>query len=73
MGLYYMARAGYDPEEAVLFWQRFSEFNQQGGGGAPPEFLSTHPVSAKRIKQLKESCPRPRPSSGSRGEPNRKC
>lgn len=52
IGLLYMARAGYDPEAAVGFWQRFAEYNKQQGG-ATPWFLRTHPVDAKRIEQLK--------------------
>jgi predicted Zn-dependent protease len=48
LGLKYMAKAGYDPQEAVIFWQRF----KSAAGGAPPEFLSTHPGSATRIKDL---------------------
>ncbi len=57
LGLIYMARAGYDPHEAVAFWQRFSAYNKQKGGGAPPAFLSTHPVDDKRIAQLQELMP----------------
>jgi predicted Zn-dependent protease len=50
MGLIFMAMAGYDPNEAVSFWQRMAT---QGGGGSPPEFLSTHPSHDTRIKDLK--------------------
>ncbi len=53
LGLIFMAMAGYDPREAPVFWQRFS----QHGGSAPPEFLSTHPSNETRIKQLKEWMP----------------
>lgn len=52
IGLVYMARAGYDPKEAVAFWQRFMEFNNQNGGAGPPTFLRDHPVDSVRIKQL---------------------
>ena len=55
VGLRYMARAGYDPEAAVAFWQRFAEANK--GGGGTPWFLRTHPVDQKRIAQLKEWMP----------------
>jgi predicted Zn-dependent protease len=54
IGLTYMARAGYDPREAIGFWQRMAE---SSGGGAPPEFLSTHPSHGTRIEQLKELMP----------------
>ena len=52
IGLVYMARAGYDPKEAVAFWQRFSQFSNQQGGNTTPTFLRDHPVDAVRIKQL---------------------
>ncbi|MEY4387145.1 MAG: hypothetical protein RLY20_2428 [Verrucomicrobiota bacterium] len=52
IGLLYMSRAGYDPEQAVLFWQRFADFNSKQGS-ATPWFLRTHPLDAKRIEQLR--------------------
>lgn len=57
MGLRYMARAGYDPEAAVAFWQRFSDFNKSAGGGSTPWFLRTHPMDDTRIQQLKNWMP----------------
>ena len=48
-GVRYMARAGYDPNEAVKFWEKMSSSKN----GAPPEFMSTHPSDATRIAQLK--------------------
>lgn len=57
LGLLYMARAGYDPREAVAFWQRFQEANR-AKGEAPLEFLSTHPVDSRRIAQLEQMMPR---------------
>lgn len=51
IGLTYMARAGYPPEAAVEFWQRFGEFNKQQGDSTP-WFLRTHPLDETRVKQL---------------------
>ena len=47
LGLLFMARAGYDPAAAPAFWSRFGK-----GGAKPPEFLSTHPADATRVRQL---------------------
>jgi len=52
IGIVYMARAGYDPKEAVAFWQRFSAFNKAQGGSDVPTLLRDHPVDDVRIKQL---------------------
>jgi len=54
LGLIFMAMAGYDPNGAVPFWQRMADMKQ---GQAPPEFLSTHPSDATRIKKIKEQLP----------------
>jgi predicted Zn-dependent protease len=54
IGLIFMAMAGYDPGEAVSFWQRMA---QQKGGKAPPEFLSTHPSDETRIAKIREALP----------------
>lgn len=53
IGLTLMAIAGYDPIEAAHLWVRMKE----KGGGAPPEFLSTHPSSDKRINNIKAWVP----------------
>ncbi len=53
IGLIFMVMAGYDPQEAPKFWERMSA----GGGAAPPEFMSTHPSDATRIRQLNEHMP----------------
>lgn len=52
IGLHYMARAGYNPEEAVGFWQRFSA--AMGGKSGTPAFLRTHPVDTVRIADIKK-------------------
>ena len=54
MGLIFMAMAGYNPNNAVSFWQRMAA----QGGGAPPEFLSTHPSNETRINDLKKLVPK---------------
>lgn len=54
IGLFYMARAGFDPREAVTFWERMSRVNS---GGKPMEFMSTHPSDSTRISQLKALLP----------------
>jgi predicted Zn-dependent protease len=54
IGLIFLAMAGYDPNEAVSFWERMEAMS---GGGAPPEFLSTHPANATRIADLKKELP----------------
>jgi predicted Zn-dependent protease len=56
IGVIYMARAGYDPEAAVQFWERFMAYNNPQGGGTLP-FLRTHPTDEVRIRQLKEWMP----------------
>lgn len=54
MGLIFMAMAGYDPREAVTFWERMAAAK---GGAAPPEFLSTHPSDETRIADIKNHLP----------------
>lgn len=49
LGINYMQRAGYDPRQAIPFWQRM----QGGGGSRPPEFLSTHPDPDNRIERIR--------------------
>lgn len=56
MGLKFMARAGYDPRKGVDFWRRFKEYSDKRGG-KPPEFLSTHPLDERRIKELEKHLP----------------
>lgn len=54
LGLVFMTMAGYDPNEAVSFWERMAA---QKNGQAPPEFLSTHPSDATRIAKIKKEIP----------------
>lgn len=54
LGLIFMSMAGYDPEEAIPFWQRMAAKNT---GAKLPQFLSTHPSDETRIKKLTELIP----------------
>jgi len=54
IGLYYMARAGYDPREAPRVWKRM---RQSYGDKEPPVWLSTHPSSSQRIDNLQALVP----------------
>ena len=53
IGLLLMAKAGYDPRQAVPFWERMAAQS----GGQPPEFLSTHPSHATRIEDIRSHMP----------------
>ncbi len=53
MGLIFMSMAGYNPSEAVSFWQRMGK----SGAKKPPEWLSTHPSDQTRAKNLKAFLP----------------
>lgn len=52
MGLIFMTMAGYDPNVAITFWQKMS-----AGGASVPEFMSTHPSDATRIKDIQKILP----------------
>lgn len=54
-GLNFAAMAGYNPNEAVPFWQRMAA--AAASSQKPPEFLSTHPADENRIARLKELMP----------------
>jgi len=52
-GLYFAAMGGYNPQEAIPFWERMTA----AGGAKPPEFLSTHPSDQTRIEKIKGYMP----------------
>ncbi|MBA5629567.1 M48 family metallopeptidase [Moheibacter lacus] len=55
-GLYLMAMAGYNPQEATAFWERMQQASS--GQQTPPEFLSTHPSPGNRIAQIQAIMPK---------------
>lgn len=53
LGLYFMAMAGYDPNQSVDFWKTMAANNQS----SPLELLSTHPLDANRIARISQKLP----------------
>jgi predicted Zn-dependent protease len=53
IGLIFMAMAGYQPKEAVAFWERMAEVGKNSQ--KPPKLLSTHPADATRIAELEKN------------------
>ena len=51
LGLIFSSLSGFDIRESVKLWERMKEANK---GKEPPEWMSTHPSSSKRIKALKK-------------------
>lgn len=58
LGLIFMAMAGYNPDNAVAFWERMAVAKE--GNGTPPEFLSSHPSDATRIAAIRKLLPEAR-------------
>jgi predicted Zn-dependent protease len=56
-GLELAARAGYDPRAAVTLWRKMAA----AGQGQPPQFLSTHPGHANRIREIEANLPKVMP------------
>lgn len=54
LGLVFMAMAGYDPHEAIAFWQRMAKMSK----GEGLTILSTHPSDEKRIEEIKKFLPK---------------
>jgi predicted Zn-dependent protease len=50
LGLYYMVKAGYDPQGAIRVWKKMSERSRSSS----IPFLATHPSSSERLKTLAE-------------------
>jgi predicted Zn-dependent protease len=56
-GLLFCAMAGYNPQEAVTFWNRMAAASAASGNQKPPEFLSTHPSDENRIARIQGYMP----------------
>jgi metalloendopeptidase OMA1, mitochondrial len=54
IGLVYMARAGYDPRQALAFWKRMLRASK---GKEPPEFASDHPSDKHRVERIQQWLP----------------
>ena len=55
IGIKLMAKAGYDPSEAPVFWERFAA--AKTGEKRAPEWMSTHPSDSRRTSDLREALP----------------
>lgn len=60
LGMIYMAKAGYDPQGALVFWEKMTSMSEEEGGKKPPEFLSTHPADGKRLDSMRDLLPEAR-------------
>jgi predicted Zn-dependent protease len=58
VGMELAARAGYDPSAAASVWRKMSKLGGKSASGQPPQFLSTHPSHASRIKDIEAALPR---------------
>ncbi len=54
LGLIFMAQAGYDPNAAVSFWEKFGTISQSNFF---EELFSTHPAGDNRVEELKKKLP----------------
>jgi predicted Zn-dependent protease len=61
VGLELAARAGFDPRGAVAVWHKMQRLGAPDGRGQPPQFLSTHPSHATRIREIEANLPRVMP------------
>ncbi|MCR4994829.1 MAG: M48 family metallopeptidase [Bacteroidales bacterium] len=61
IGIVLATIAGYDADAAVTLWEKM----EAAGGGSTPQFMSTHPSSSSRIKQLKKDIPTVKATYGS--------
>jgi predicted Zn-dependent protease len=55
IGLFLMTFAGYDPKQAVVFWQRMERLSRSRG--RTPAILSNHPSDAARLRDIEKWIP----------------
>jgi predicted Zn-dependent protease len=56
IGIYLMTKAGYDPRQALKFWENMMRLSRNSR--KPPEFLSTHPTDQHRIERIRKLIPK---------------
>jgi len=52
LGVRYMTRLGYDPRQLANVFRTLSALSDEGGGGRPPEWASTHPFPENRVERV---------------------
>jgi predicted Zn-dependent protease len=57
IGAIYMAKAGYDPHQAVELWRKLDTYHSLKGKRKKMEYLSTHPHDTSRIQALEDFMP----------------
>jgi len=55
IGVYLMWKAGYNPDQALRFWENMARISNSGQ--KPPAFLSTHPADNERIQEIRNYIP----------------
>lgn len=68
VGMDIAARGGYDPAAGVTLWQKMMAASK----GAPPQFMSTHPAGATRIKDIEDKLGKVAPIYARATKPTRK-
>jgi predicted Zn-dependent protease len=54
LGVEYSLKTGYSAQEMVNFFTSLQRLTESSGGARIPNFLSTHPLTPKRIERVKE-------------------
>jgi predicted Zn-dependent protease len=68
VGMELSARGGYDPAAGVTLWQKMIAANK----GAPPQWMSTHPASETRIREIQDKLPKVEPLYARAPRPERR-